>query len=146
MTPFIKAFQSLEQSAAANDEEGLKTTIIKLSDSLDNQEKAYKAAKEAKFSKGEAGGEAGGGGKGNFTTRSIDIVLEDRTWSRTYPSVTVAANPDGILAEVVARYGSQDKAERSKLFNAFVKEVMRVLNEDGNSAAANRIAQKFRIH
>jgi hypothetical protein len=146
MTPFVKAFLALEQSAAANDELALKTTITNLSDSLDNQDKAYKAAKEAKFSKGDPGGEPSGGGKGNFTSRTIDFVLEDHTWSRTYPSGTVAANPDGILAEVVARYGSQDKAERSKPFNAFVRDVMRVLNEDGNAGAANRIAQKYRVH
>lgn len=120
MAPFLKYFQQIDQMARSGDEAGVKSAVDHLSASLDDQEKASKAAKDADNKHTAQDSKAP-------TTVGHAADVSGR-WgplgNRTVNTDEVMADPEGYLRRNMRTLPSQKQA-------ALLEYVVRLLKANG---------------
>lgn len=134
ISPFMRAFQGIEQGVGTQDEGSLKSAIDHLNQSLDDQEKAMKAAKEAKagpVSKAPPTPVAGG--------HQSRWVLGDQA----LPEAEILNDPDKIVNRLSVVYGKgYYNAELNPKFLIVLDRVASTLRAHNRAGEAARFEQR----
>lgn len=140
MTPFIQAFLKIEAMVPGGDEKAIKEAVGRLQESLNEQAKAYKAAKEAKFSNGEQYQTAPAGGR-----QSNNDLGSQKYWfkgRKPFPPSTMAVDPEGVIATAEVICGGAKKADRDPDFLQLLDRLVQILKIDNNTAEAAKVAAR----
>lgn len=132
IVPFIRAFQSIEANLNTLNDAALVDAIQKLSMSLSDQEKAFKAAKAAKPTKTISKGPVAPAKVGRWAATGQEPVIPGE----------VLANPDQLVNRFEAKLGGHDP----KFVNVLdqVSDILRKNNRAGEAAKFEQRAAQLR--
>jgi hypothetical protein len=132
IAPFLKAFKDLEDSVATTDEATLKSAVERLSRSLDDQEKAAKAAK--------LGPTKGAGGDSKPFVGEVKDV--GSRWGYGPTPITADEVMQNADAVVNRKMHELPNAQRNSLFVKSLDRIAAVLAANGKSSDAQRFKKQ----
>jgi hypothetical protein len=129
VVPFARAFMGIEQLAAGGDEAKITDAVNHLNDSLDAQEKAYKAAKESRISKSVKPAEppkAGAAPASRWAAGDLPIIEGE-----------VLGDPSGVVRSQETHYVQGFKrADDNPRFLIVLDQVARILRQNNRAGDA----------
>jgi hypothetical protein len=139
VAPFVKAFSTLEAQVAGSDEASIKNGIERLGASLDDQEKAAKAAKEARA-------HGTGGGSAPKVVHTGKVVDPTSRWGYGPTPITAeeaVGDPEGVITRKLQELGPTP--EKNPLFLKTLDRLTACLTANGHAGEAAKYQQRAAI-